>query len=371
MTEPPKRNTGAFLVTGDKTEAEVRAGRSLSRLSPQDLNEIILLVRGDSVVDWHRLAMRSEEDVRRLLRVNSFDPDEPEDMLRLERLRDQAVEYIGRSLNLRLDPVVGTETPAHELPLLASSRGKHQRHACVLLKVMHIMYHLDARELRTELPIADHVLFAAVERSVGQLFEALRESGVPVVEFAWSRKSKESLVTKLLVKRESNAARVFDRLRFRLVVEREADIIPTLNLMLRRFIPFNYVVPGQTDNTLVEVAALEKRADRFRRVLVDPDRETPPANEFSGEGYRVLNFIADLPVRVDRLLSGPTDTPLAPPGSVVFVLTEFQVVDRKRREANEQGERSHAQYKHRQYQRVRERLLRGPKDTSRQGNKGR
>ena len=53
----------------------------------------------------------------------------------------------------------------------------------------------------------------AVERSVADLFEQLRSSGVPVAEFAWSRKTKESLVTKLLVKRETSAARVFDRLR--------------------------------------------------------------------------------------------------------------------------------------------------------------
>ncbi len=363
---PSKRNTGAFLVA-DEPEVQARAGRPTSRLNPQDLNEILLLIEGDSVVDWHRLAMRNEEDVRRLLRVNSFDPDDPQDVRRLETLRQEAVGYIGRSLNLRLDSVVTTDTPAVQLPLLASGRGKHQRHACVLLKVMHIMYHLGARELRTVLPIADHVLFAAVERSVGQLFEALRESGVPVVEFAWSRKSKDSLVTKLLVKRETNAARVFDRLRFRLVVEREGDIIPTLNLMLRRFIPFNYVVPGQTDNTLIDRGPLDKRSRKFRGVVVDADRHRPPSNEFSGEGYQVLNFIADLPVRVDRLLSDEDGKPLGPPGSVVFVLTEFQVVDRKRREANEQGDRSHANYKHRQYQRVRERLLRGPKDSGRHG----
>jgi uncharacterized protein (TIGR04562 family) len=61
-------------------------------------------------------------------------------------------------------------------------------------------------------------------------------------------------------------------------------------------------------------------------------------------------------------LAHTPDAHLAPPGSVVFVLTEFQVVDRKRAEANEQGERSHEHYKHRQYLRVRERLLRGPRN---------
>ncbi|MCA9654867.1 MAG: TIGR04552 family protein [Myxococcales bacterium] len=360
MNGPRKRTTGAFLVQEDEPRGPQQR-RPRGRPNLQDLHEIRLLLRGDSVVDWYRLALNSDDDVRRMLRVNGFEPDDRGDMQRLEKLRAEAVRYITGSLGLRLDSVVATELPALTLPLLASRNSRHARHACVLLKVMHIIYHLDARELRTILPIADDVLFAAVERNVVELFDQLRESGVPVAEFAWSRKVKASLITKLLVKRETNAARVFDRLRFRLVVEREADLLPTLNLILRRFIPFNYVVPGQTDNTLIDVAQIERRLARARDVTVTPAGGAPPFNEFSGEGYQVLNFIADLPVRVDRLLANTPDAHLAPPGSVVFVLAEFQVVDRKRAEANEQGERSHARYKHRQYHRVRERLLRAPK----------
>lgn len=358
MSPRKKRSTGAFFAAED----EQPRTRPSSRLPVQDLQEILLLLRGDSSVDWHRLALANEEDGRRLLRVNGFDPSDRGDRQRLDRLRTEATRYITGTLGLRLDPVVLDCTNTLQLLMLASSRRRHQRHACVLLKVMHILYHLEARELRTALPIADDVLFGAVEHSVVEMFDQLRTSGVPVVEFAWSRKTKPSLITKMLVKRESNAAQVFDRLRFRLVVEREGDLLPTLNLMLKRFIPFNYVVPGQTDNTLIDLAPLQQRAARARGVTTPTRGAKPPSNEFSGRGYQVLNFIADLPVRVDRLLADSPHAELAPPGSVVFVLVEFQVVDSKRREANEQGERSHERYKLRQYQRVRERLFRGPKD---------
>lgn len=362
MASSRQRTTGAFLVAEESVEEATRPGRTISRLPLQDFHEIRLLLRGDSVIDWHRLAMRTEDDVRRLLRVNGFDPDDDDDIDRVEALRAEAARYISGPLGLRISPVVATEVPAVELPLLASGRGQHQRHACVLLKVMHIIYHLDARERRTVLPIADDMLFSQVERSVVALFEELRNYNVPVVEFAWSRKTKDSLVTKLLVKRESNAAQVFDRLRFRLIVARDSDVVPTINLMLHRFIPFNYVVPGQTHNTLIDLAQFEKRATKARPVMPDLKEHQQPSNEFSGKGYQVLNFIADLPVRVDRLLAGTEAAQFAPPGAVVFVLTEFQVCDRKRAEANEQGDSSHAQYKHRQHQRVRERLLRGPKE---------
>ncbi len=328
-------------------------------LQLQDLDEIRLLLTGDSVVDWHRLHLELPEDVKRLLRVNSIDIDNPEDLARLQSLRAQAVHYLTERLGLKVDDAIATQTSVLELPLVASGKGRLQRQACVLLKVMHIIYHLDARELRTLLSIPDNALYELVERSVMTLFDELRKSGVPVVEFSWSRKTTDSLITKLLVKRETSAARVFDRLRFRVVVERHEDLVPTLHVMLTRFIPFNYVVPGQTVNSLVDPALLERRQAGVADVGTMPSsvRDTP--NEFSGKGYQVLNFVVDLPVRVDALLGD--EERAARSGNVVFVLVEFQVMDRAQALANEQGENSHSAYKLRQHQRVRERLLRGPR----------
>jgi len=47
---------------------------------------------------------------------------------------------------------------------------------------------------------------------------------------------------------------------------------------------------------------------------------------------------------------------------VVFVLTEFQIVDARTAEANELGENSHERYKERQALRVKARLMHGLKD---------
>ncbi len=331
---------------------------ALARLSLQDVHEIRLLLRGDSVVDWHRLGLRDEDDVARLLRVNGIDANLPADRARAEHVRTHAVSYIRDTLGLRLSDTVATESSLEALFLLASNRGKHRREACTLLKVMHIIYHLDARELRLLLPIPDNELFAHVEQSVVSLFDELASAGVPVKEFAWSRKTQDSLITKLLVKRESNAARVFDRLRFRVVVDRPRDLIPTLHVMLQRFVPFNFIVAEQTVNTLVDAAPIERRVGRTRDFHALPlPTETGLSNEFSGRGYQILNFVADLPVRVDELYDELPEGK----GNVVFVLAEFQLVDLGRRDANEEGENSHTNYKRRQYQRVRERLLREPK----------
>jgi uncharacterized protein (TIGR04552 family) len=333
--------------------------RGLDQLSLQDVNEIRLLLRGDSIVDWHRLDLDSLEQVRRLFQLNSVDLEEPGERERIENLRARAVKYIVETLKLHVDKRVAEEVDILELPILASGEGRIQRHACILLKVMHIMFHLDARELRTQLAIADNDVFSLVEGSVVRMFEELRSAGVPVVEFSWSRKTPASLVTKMLVKRQTSAARVFDRLRFRLVVDSQVDLLPTLHVMLHRCIPFNYVVPGQTVNTLLDVKQLDAVADRFAgRPEIEASAESP-ANEFSGAEFRILNFIADLPVRVDDLLWDRSDVDDAH-GRVVFVLAEFQIMDRVTSDQNDTGESAHVSYKNRQHARVKERLLRAP-----------
>ena len=335
------------------------AGRPLTEVSLQDLHEMKLLLRSESVIDWHRLYIDDESQASRLFQLCGLDVESDADLRRLQALRTEAANYITTCLKLRLDDYVNNHAPVESLPMLASQKGKFQRNACTMLKVMHIMHHLNARELRTVLPIPDSALFAEVESSVVLMFDELRAAGVPVVEFSWSRKTRESQVTKLLVKRETSAARIFDRLRFRVIVENREDLGPTLHVMLHRCIPFNYVAPGQTVNNLVEMSQLHSITSNSTE---DDDREVDPTdtNEFSSQEFRVLNFIADLPVRVDTLLEKHGIDSPDNKGRVVFILAEFQVLDRATARQNEQGESAHVLYKQRQHGRVRERLLRTP-----------
>ena len=93
------------------------------------------------------------------------------------------------------------------------------------------------------------------------------------------------------------------------------------------------------------------------------DKKAPLFNECSGPSYRVINFVADLPVRMEKFLCrNPGDPLFTESGSVVFVLTEFQIVDVRTATSNEAGENSHERYKQRQMNRVRARLMHGMKE---------
>jgi uncharacterized protein (TIGR04552 family) len=333
-----------------------------------DVEAMRVLLRGGSVIDWHKLAFADADEVDRFLRVNEFDPANPDDSERLEELRADAVEYLTRNFSYRIPEDVAHVLAPRDLFLLASSRGKKQVYACIVLKVMHVMHHLAGRELLFKLPVSDDEVFGFVENKVLKVVEEIRGAGYPVVEFAWSRKERDSVVTKLLAKKATIAADVFDKLRFRLITRSIDDLPAVLHELLHRLIPFNYIIPGQTVNGILpfrrmldEAPAYARYADQLQMDLDTEARaDDSGSNEFSGPTYRVLNFVADLPVRIDQFLCRVpgTENEL---GATIFVLTEFQVMDLETSRMNEAGENSHVKYKARQHERVKFRLSRGEK----------
>jgi len=367
------------LVTSEPTQQPGRddpqvAASNLGRsalFELADLTAVRNLLRGSSVVDWHRLYFTDRSQVDRYLRINELDPANPDDIARLEDLREKAVEYLERYLGFHVSEDVAVRVPARDLFLVASQKGKRRTHACVVLKVMHVLQHLAAGELATRLAVSADRIFQVVEDKVLRTVEEMKTAGCQIVEFEWSRKEEDSLITKLLAKRDNLAAHVYDKLRFRMITRSEDEIVFVLRELLQRLVPFNYVIPSESQNDIVDLQAFIERAPELRGHLpelldlsnVTPDKRLPVANEFSGPSYRVVNFIADLPVRVDKQLGlAPDDPLLADTGPVVFVLTEFQIVDLRTSEANEQGENSHDRYKERQATRVRARLMHGMQD---------
>jgi uncharacterized protein (TIGR04552 family) len=336
-----------------------------------DLAAIRNLLRGGSVIDWHHLYFTEREEVDRFLRVNELDPSGESDMARLEDLRERAVEYCERHLGFNIPLEVGEGLPARDLLLVASQKGKRRAYACIVLKVMHVLHHLAGRELLTKLPVSGDQIFHLVEEKVLRTVEEIKAAGCGISEFQWSRKHADSLITKLLAKRETIAADVYDQLRFRMITTTSDQILFVLREVAQRLVPFNYVIPGQSVNDVLNFRGVLDASAPLAKFLPDlqdlaavaGDKKPPVTNEFSGPGYRVINFVADLPVRIDKFLCRTPDDPLfAENGAVVFVLTEFQIVDARTADQNESGENSHDRYKQRQAARVKARLMHGLKD---------
>lgn len=325
-----------------------------------ELESVRLILRGDSVIDWHRLNLQSLEQARELLVAHEFDPDDPAHRARLESIKNEAISYLRRQFDFPI-PTPVAQASVEELLMLASGKGHRQLCACAILKSMHIMHHLDGRELLFSLPMSDQDVFHLVEEKVYRVIGGMLSAGFPIVEFVGGRKNKDSLYTKLLSKRDSSASQIYDKLRFRIVTRSADDILPVLLYLTGRLFPFSLVVAGESINTIFHFKAYCQRHPHLRDMVKDfqtgiDDAYTPSDNLFSAQNYRVIHFVVDLPVRLP-----PETMEMSPPaawslGPIVFVLCEFQILDRQTEASNELGDASHERYKERQKQAVKRRL---------------
>jgi len=69
-----------------------------------------------------------------------------------------------------------------------------------------------------------------------------------------------------------------------------------------------------------------------------------------------VHFVVDMPVRLTPEMAALAPQSARALGPVVFVQTEFQLIDRSTEQNNELGEASHSAYKARQKQSVMHRL---------------
>jgi uncharacterized protein (TIGR04552 family) len=327
-----------------------------------DLERMRLILHGGSVIDWRRLHYKTREEVDQYLRLCLFEPDDPFDRDRLQRILDEAVDYLRTTFRYVVAEEVAQPARVQDLFLLASGVGntKLRRIACLVLKVMHVVHHIEAVGLLHRARVSEDELCQLVTQRVDNCMEQLRREGFPVVAAAGSVKTRHSLITKLLAKKETLAAQIYDRVRYRVVTDDRDHVLPVLIRLCDLLVPFNFVVPGQTQNTLIcfrqllrDWPSLRNMAPQLQVGLLDEEQEPGEQNEFSGDSYKVLNFVAELPVRLPERAVDVGD------GRIAFCMVELQLVDRDTALANESGENAHLRYKRRQLRRVLRRLSRG------------
>ncbi len=337
--------------------------KTLDEFTLTDLEAVRLLLRGDSVIDWHRLNFEDDAEILRFIEAQEFQASDPDDMLRLEQLKSEAIAYLRRNFDYPIPKPVEAATFV-ELCRLAGSKGHRQMCACTILKCIHIIHHVAGRELLFMLPLSDQEVFHIVEEKVYRVIGSMLAGGFPITEFIGGRKNQDSLYTKLLSKQETIAAQIYDKLRFRIVTRSYDDVFPVLEYLTQKLFPFNYVVPGQSINSMFHFRNFATKSAHLRAMLPEmqgrrDDDFTPTDNRFTAESYKVIHFVVDMPVRLPRQLLERAPTAASGLGPVIFVICEFQVIDRDTEAKNELGDASHAKYKERQKKAVMRRLQLG------------
>lgn len=347
-------------------DTRMRHPRTLHEILPlglQDLEQLRLVLRGDSVLDWRRLSLRSEEEAQQLLYLVGIDIEQERDRDQLRLIYQQAINYLDTQLNHFVSSGVRQLRNPAELLMLASTAGPLREEACIILKVMHVVHHVSGRELLYRLPVSTQDLFYKIEQSVFGVIDGMRASGIRIAQFEGSRKTNSSILTKLLCRSDSLAAEVHDRIRFRIITEDLSSLFEALVYLTRNLFPFNYVLPGESRNDLLDLEASIREDEYLSRVakgLQDLPSLASSSNPYSAKGFRMINFVVDLPVRIDApMIAKLSENDLQDDriGSTVFLLVEFQLVDQDTHTHNNTGENRHALYKERQLKKVTQRLL--------------
>lgn len=347
------------IIESDETPTPIREPIHVTAL---DKDAILLALTGGSVVDWTGLSFRTYADVDAFLRLWLCDVSR--DGWARERLQyvyNQAVNYLEEHVGLTFPHEVRRPRDVRDAFLRASMRDRFSRDRiqyCAVLKLMHVINHLEMQELRSQSAFREIDLIELANEKVLAAAERMRAT-FPLRAFYGNRKTRPSVITKLLAKRESTAATVYDKLRFRIVTETREEIIPALAWLFRNLVPFPAIIPGESVNSLLTEAEVDAETDLpgLRGIL---HARPPAANPDSGNVYKVVNFIVDFPVSVYEIPGVQAPTHPALLGAAVSVLVEFQVVDAASDIANEEGESRHEAYKLRQRARVYERLGRSP-----------
>ena len=339
--------------------------KTLDELTQGDLEALRLILAGDSVIDWRRLNFLDSSAARQFIRIHELDPDSPQDRAYIDHVKAEAVGYLRRNLSFSIPKPV-EKASLEELLLLASTKGHRQLCACTVLKTIHIINHMAGRELLFCLPVSDRDLFHLVEEKVYRVVGGMLSAGFPITEFIGGRKNLDSTYTKLLSKPEATASALYDKLRFRIVTKSKNHILPVLLYLTERLFPFNYVVPRQSANTVLNLRQFCERHPHLCDLAESlgsslDDAQSPTDNRFSSPAYRVIHFVTDVPVRVpaDIMELAPAGPDLL--GPIVYMLCEFQLLDAESEALNELGDASHDAYKDRQRAAVSARLRLGAK----------
>ncbi len=337
---------------------------NLKMNSPEREKRILGLVfSGDSIIDWPCLSLSSQEEARHLLKINEYDLEQTRDRDRLMAVHNEAVGYLKNQLRLDLPEEITRADQLEELFLLASAEigSPLQKAACSLLKSMNIINHIDGRELLYNAPISTRDLYNLVDDKIERELSLLARRDIPGIRYEGGRKSKESLVTKLIAKRETIAAQINDRVRYRIVTPKRDDILKVMTHLFATILPYNYLIPNASANNLIPPQpflgwkkTVSLAGYRLLKKILSTDKE------YSGKSYRVLKFAVDMPVRLDRFLGAAQRVFRTESlGSIAYVVVEFQLVDEETAQRNDWGENAHALYKTRQKSGVAKRLWGG------------
>lgn len=352
------------------------------------------MIQGRSSIDLTLMPSITRTEAQELVYNYGFDLDHPEDKAEMEGYFAEAVRFIEhRFLTPSVDWAANNEPlpPTDRVPasvashcnvielIMAASNPEHPQRpwACALLKVIHTLvyirnsplykYHAQAGE--TILGRFRDVIQSQPDGSI--MMQGKEGRQLPLFAFeAKHYKPRESILIKLLCKKENVAENVWDLVGVRLVTFHPAQAILAVDILReQKVILFPNVVPSRSRNTLIDF-------DHFRQMYEDqlaqvnagkldkaslnalfetdafllPNETHSAQNPLSSPKYRSLHITCRQLLRIPSATGSGADNRFAFP-------YEVQVLDKANYLDSKVGHGAHTNYKLRQLFAARTRVL--------------
>jgi uncharacterized protein (TIGR04562 family) len=388
-----------------------------------------VVVGGKSAIDTkRRLPVRSQEEAVKFIECYGYELENPIEKAELFGNFQESLNFIKKffiapenpdGLKLEIprklleltDPVLLLSNATYlNVPDASSSQKYLSLWSCALLKVMHTISHLD-KDLRTsyfsdiQKQILDrfykHIHRDEVGVYLGKDEKDLRRINLVAFETK-PKKSRESMILKLLHKPENVAEELFDRVGVRFVTKNKIDAIRVIKYLKDRSVimPAN-IKPSRSRNSLISLKSLSTLIDEFRNTEEEfsseedfwfklnsqiekieslknsSDRDNPHSSEeyksvqFTGRQLvKIKNSLYDDIRQIKNLIKekGNISEDLSKAVEKIDLKTvqrevrffypfEVQLVDEKNHSENLEGQSSHQNYKKSQVQAAMKRVM--------------
>ena len=257
-----------------------------------DWETLDVVVGGKSAIDTkRRLPVRSQEDAIKFIECYGYELENPIERAELFGNFQESLNFIKKffispdnpeGLKLEIprklleltDPVQLLSNATYlNIPDASASQKYLSLWSCALLKVMHTISHLD-KDLRTSYfsDIQKQILdrfYKHIHRDEAGVYLGKDEKDlrrINLVAFETKpKKSRESMILKLLHKPENVAEELFDRVGVRFVTKNRIDAIRVIKYLKDRSVimPAN-IKPSRSRNSLISLKSLSSMLDDFK-----------------------------------------------------------------------------------------------------------
>ncbi len=245
-----------------------------------------VLIGGESSIDLPEMRVQSREEATDFLRCYGYDPEDPADLRTMHAIFVEALAFIEAKLitprewsrGIRPPPdLLACEDP-RDLLLWASGSLPADRlkraWSCAMLRVMHTIAHIEGVNRYVSVGAARQQIMARFSHFIfrdgsRQLWFGDRESKVRLDRVEWKeQKTRNSIILKLLHKRDNVAETIFDYLGVRIVTTRLCDVMMVVKF-LREFHVVSYpnCIPARARNNLIDVARFKQQVETLRDML--------------------------------------------------------------------------------------------------------